>query len=85
MSVLSSIRDHRGANRREFRCCDTQFVMHGAGIRTAAGVGAAQRTARRLEATLNAFDEESAVAHLNRSGTVENEHVARVVRRGLEY
>lgn len=85
MSVLSSIRERAGAAERSFDCCDTQFVIRGTGVRAAAGVAAAQRTARRLETVLDAFDDESAVSRLNRTGTVENEHVARVVRRGLAY
>jgi thiamine biosynthesis lipoprotein len=45
----------------------------------------AQDTAQSLEAQLNAFESTSAVSQLNREGAVTNEHVARIVRRGLEY
>jgi len=45
-------------------------------------VTAARDTAESLEAQLNAFDEASAVSHLDREGEVVNEHVARIVRRG---
>lgn len=74
-----------GDVRRSFRCCDTDFVVHVAGYRAEAAAGRAIRRARTLERELNAFDPESAVARLNRAGRVENEHVARLVRRGLEY
>lgn len=85
MSVLSSVYERAGETHREFECCDTQFVIRATGVRSTTGVDAAQRTVRRLEGGLNAFDGKSAVSRLNRTGSVENEHVARIVRRGLEY
>ena len=85
MSVLSSVYGRAGEAHRVFECCDTQFVIHATGVRATAGVDAAQQTVQRLEAVLNAFDEQSAVSRLNGTGSVENEHVARLVRRGLEY
>lgn len=85
MSVLSSVCERAGKTHCEFECCDTQFVIRATGVRTSTGVDAAQQTVRRLEGELNAFDEKSAVSLLNRTGSVENEHVARIVRRGLEY
>jgi len=85
MSVLSSVYERTGEAHREFECCDTQFVIRATGVRATTGVDATQQTVRRLEGELNAFDEKSAVSRLNRTGFVENEHVARIVRRGLEY
>ena len=85
MSAFSSVYERAGEAHREFECCDTTFVVRATGVRAAAGVDAAQQTARRLEAVFDAFDEGSAVSRLNRTGSVENEHVARVVRRGLAY
>lgn len=85
MSVLSSVYARVGEAHREFDCCDTRFVVRSTGARAAAGVGAAQQVAQRLEGELNAFAGGSAVSQLNRSGMVKEEHVARVVRRGLEY
>jgi len=85
MSVLSSVRARVGEAHRSFECCDTGFEIHATGVRAAAGADAARRTAQRLEATLDAFDEGSAVSRLNRGEAVTNEHVARLVRRGLEY
>lgn len=85
MSVLSSVYERTGEAYREFECCDTRFVIRATGVWATAGVDAAQQTARRLEAVLDAFDERSAVSRLNRTGSVENEHVARIVRRGLAY
>jgi thiamine biosynthesis lipoprotein len=85
MSVLSTAYEHAGKAHCEFECCDTEFTIRATGVRASAGVDAAQQTVQRLEAVLNAFDERSAVSCLNRTGSIENEHVARVVRRGLEY
>lgn len=85
MSVLSSVYPRAGTVTREFDCCDTQFLVRSTGLRASAGARAAQQTTRRLEAVLNAFDDASVVSRLNRGETVENEHVARLVRRGVEY
>ena len=85
MSVLSTVYERAGEAHRKFECCDTEFVVRATGVRATAGADTARQTVRRLEGVLNAFDERSAVSRLNRTGTVENEHVARVVRRGLEY
>ncbi|MFB6096529.1 MAG: FAD:protein FMN transferase [Haloferacaceae archaeon] len=74
-----------GEATREFRCCDTDFLVRVEGVRADHAAGAARRTAERLEADLNAFDEASAVSELNREGAVVDEHVARLVRRGVEY
>ena len=85
MSVLSSAYDRLSETRLEFGCCDTTFRVHATGVRSASGAAAARRTAAELEAELDAFDPESAVSRLNDRGSVRNSHVARIVRRGLEY
>ncbi|QAU14522.1 FAD:protein FMN transferase (plasmid) [Halorubrum sp. BOL3-1] len=85
MGSFASVHERFGDTHREFNCCDTTFRVHTTGIRGESGVTAAQDTAESLEAQLNAFDETSAVSHLNSKGEVTNEHVARIVRRGLEY
>lgn len=85
LSTLASVTDRFGVSSCEFSCCDTTFRVQATGIRAEAAVTAAQDTARSLETQLNAFDEASAVSRLNRDGDVQNEHVARIVRRGLEY
>lgn len=74
-----------GEETRSFTCCDTEFVVRATGFRARAAVERARRTALSLEADLNAFDPESAVARLNREGRVEHEHVAALVRRGRSY
>lgn len=85
MGSLASLTERFGDARREFDCCDTTFRVQATGVRADAAVTAARDTAESLEAQLNAFDVASAVSHLNREGQVANEHVARIVRRGLEY
>ncbi|MFD1633101.1 FAD:protein FMN transferase [Haloplanus ruber] len=85
MGSLASLTERLGDARREFDCCDTMFRVHATGVRADTAATAARDTAESLEAQLNAFDEASAVSHLNRDGAVVNEHVARAVRRGLEY
>lgn len=70
---------------RRFDCCDTRFALHVEGWRSDRAPVRAEETARGLERRLNAFDADSAVARLNRDGAVTDEHVAAVVRRGLEY
>jgi len=69
----------------EFRCCDTTFLVRGQGVRVDWATRRARRKARSLESQLNAFDDQSDVSQLNRTGTVTNKHVSAVVRRGLEY
>ena len=85
MNAFASAYDRLGRTRREFPCCDTTFVVQASGVRAEAAVATARETVHRLEGQLNAFDETSAVSHLNREGAVTNEHVARLVRRGLDY
>jgi thiamine biosynthesis lipoprotein len=85
MVAHATIYERVGEAECEFRCCDTSFRAHATGIRTESATRAARRTAERLEAQLDAFDPESAISRLNDEGAVRNEHVARVVRRGLEY
>lgn len=70
---------------RQFDCCDTTFELSATGWRSSDALDTAETTARSLAAQLDAFDEESAVATLNRTGSVTNPHVATVVRRGLDY
>lgn len=74
-----------GHERVEFGCCDTTFAIDVAGFGASQAARRARETALALEGQLDAFDEASAVATLNRKGTVENPQVAIVVRRGLEY
>ena len=82
---LSGLTARLGGEERTFECCDTRFtvVVDGRGASRAAR--RAERTARALEAQLDAFDEASAVSELNREGRVSNPHVAAIVRRGFEY
>jgi len=85
MGSLASLTERFGDSRCEFDCCDTTFRVQARGIRADSAVTAARHTAESLEAQLNAFDEASAVSKLNRDGTVVNDHVASIVRRGFEY
>ncbi|KAA9401113.1 MULTISPECIES: FAD:protein FMN transferase [unclassified Haloarcula] len=82
---LASVYERFGNTYREFECCDTTFRIQAMGIRDEAGATAARKTAESLEAQLNTFDATSAVNQLNREGEVRNEHVVRIVRRGIEY
>ncbi|SFC43672.1 thiamine biosynthesis lipoprotein [Halobiforma haloterrestris] len=83
--TLTGMSARLGDARLSFRCCDTDFVVHATGYRANATAARARRIAQSLERELNAFDPDSAVSKLNRTGRAENEHVARLVRRGLEY
>lgn len=85
MTALESWYERAGRSRHSFRCCDTTFVVQSTGVRADAATRAARKTADTLEAQLDSFDRESDVSRLHREGTVTNEHVARIVRRGLEY
>jgi thiamine biosynthesis lipoprotein len=85
LGSLASVYEQFGDTRHEFGCCDTTFRVQATGIRADAAVTAVRDAAESLETQLNAFDATSAVSHLNREGEVTNEHVARIVRRGLEY
>lgn len=85
MGSLASLTERFGDNRCEFDCCDTTFRIQATGIRADTAVTTARDTAESLETQLNAFDGASAVSQLNREGAVVNDHVARIVRRGLEY
>ena len=83
--ALASVYERFGGTHREFSCCDTMFRIQATGIRAETVATAARETAESLEAQLNAFDAASAISQLNREGEVRNEHVARIVRRGIEY
>lgn len=85
MQALSAAYERLGSATSEFRCCDTSFSARASGIRAQHATVTAQRTVETLESTLNAFAPDSAVCRLNDEGSVRNEHVARLVRRGLEY
>ncbi|MDS0284455.1 FAD:protein FMN transferase [Haloarcula onubensis] len=85
LESLESVYERFGDTHREFSCCDTTFRIQATGVRAETAATAARETAESLEAQLNAFDEASAVSQLNREGEVVNEHVARIVRRGIEY
>ncbi|EMA23257.1 MULTISPECIES: FAD:protein FMN transferase [Haloarcula] len=82
---LASVYERFGNTYREFECCDTTFRIQAMGVRAEAGATATRKTAESLEAQLNTFDAASAVNQLNREGEVRNEHVVRIVRRGIEY
>ena len=71
----------------DFPCCDTQWRIR-ARDGSLGGRQVLQRARERvtqLAAVLDAFDQRSAIARLNREGTVEDEHVAALVTRGKEY
>lgn len=87
--TLSSVRglayERLGTAEQTFRCCDTEFLVRVDGHRATDVARRGRQTALSLEDQLNAFDPGSAVTALNADGHVENEHVARIVTRGLEY
>lgn len=85
MAAISDLHRRVGSKRRSFECCDTTFEMVVSGICATVAARRAHETVLGLEAELDAFDPESAVSHLNDTGRVENEHVAAIVERGLEY
>jgi len=85
MSALTALYDRLGERRERFDCCDTEFVVQATGARAGAAVMTARQRAKSLESQLDAFDATSAVGQLNRTGAVVDEHVARIVRRGLAY
>jgi thiamine biosynthesis lipoprotein len=82
---LASAYERLGDEVRKFPCCDTDFRIQVSGLRASHAASSARRTAKALERQLDAFDETSAVSKLNEDGVVRNEHVACLVRRGLEY
>ena len=84
-NALAGVRERLGSANVAFDCCDTRFEVSATGHGAESAVERAKRTALTLAEQLNAFDDGSAVARLNATGRVENEHVARVVRRGLAY
>ncbi|MHB9287072.1 FAD:protein FMN transferase [Halobacteriales archaeon Cl-PHB] len=83
--LTDGLRSRLGTATERFDCCDTEFAVHVDGPRAEAAAIRARETARALEARLNAFDSDSAVAALDRNGTVDDPHVARLVERGLDY
>ncbi len=74
-----------GSAETAFECCDTTFRIEVTGPGANRALARAARVARDLEAQLDAFRDDSAVSQLNRTGTVENEHVARLLRRALDF
>lgn len=84
-AALTGVYSRLGDAERTFECCDTTFRITASGYRSQRAANRAQETVRTLERQLNAFDDRSAVAKLNETGRVENDHVARLVERGLEY
>lgn len=74
-----------GDRTATFECCDTTFTVRVRGPGAGRALERARNRARTLEAHLDAFDDDSAVAQLNETGRVENEYVARVVDRALAY
>ncbi len=85
MSAVNRAYAALGESIRSFRCCDTDFTVSATGVGASGAVDRARGRALDLEAQLNAFDHESDVSELAEIGRVENHHVARIVRRGLEY
>jgi thiamine biosynthesis lipoprotein len=85
MTPFGSVAERFGSTHQEFACCDTTFQVQVTGVRTQAAARAVRQTAAKLERQLDAFNDASAVTQLNRDSAVQNEHVARIVRRGLEY
>ncbi len=83
--LAGDVRTLLGRADTSFRCCDTDFEIQARGPNAECAVAKARRTAQSLEAQLNAFADDSAVARLNCEGSVTNRHVAAVVERGLEY
>jgi thiamine biosynthesis lipoprotein len=83
--TLGGLYEYIGQEVREFRCCDTEFVIQATGIRAVSAVDTVRRKIHHLEQQLDAFDDSSAVSKLNSKGEVQNEHIARLVNRGLEY
>lgn len=70
---------------RRFDCCTTTWRIEANGPEASHAVKAAEALVRALERRLNAFDPRSAVAVLNATGKVEDEHVAHLVLRAQEY
>lgn len=85
MTIADRVAERFGDDHRTFDCCDTTFRLRVAGVRARTAARVARETAVRLERQLDAFDDASAVSQLNSDGAVQNEHLARIVRRGLEY
>lgn len=83
--AVAAVRSGIGQAETAFRCCDTSFEIAATGPRAGAAVRRARQCARDLECRLDAFDDGSAVARLNATGTVDDPHVAALVRRGLAY
>lgn len=91
---MSSSRPHGVTNRvlaavgrsaETFDCCDTTFRLTAWGPRASSAVERGVATARRLEAKLDAFSSDSALAELAATGRVVDEDVANVASRALSY
>ncbi len=83
--IGQKVAERFGNSHRVFDCCDTTFRVRATGIGADTATRRARQTALELEGKLDAFDDTSTVSQLNRAGVIRNEHVARIVRRGLEY
>ncbi len=84
MTVRPALAERLGHATATLECCDTTVTIEVRGPGAERACDRAQSRARTLEAQLDAFSGDSAVARLNETGRVENEHVARVVRRALD-
>lgn len=85
MTIRKKVVERLDTTTQKFTCCDTTFHVRVQGIRAKSTTRIARQTAVALEHQLDAFDDASAVSQLNQEGLVRNEHVARIVRRGLKY
>ncbi|WP_302081351.1 FAD:protein FMN transferase [Salinibaculum rarum] len=81
---LAAVVARLGTATTDFDCCDTSFTIEVNGPGADRALERAERTARDLEAQLDAFRDGSAVSRLNKQGSVDNEHVARLLERALE-
>ena len=85
MTLRPRFAERLGDATTTFECCDTTFTVEVRGPGARRACDRAQTRARSLEAQLDAFADESAVTRLNETGSVENEHIARLVRRALDF
>ena len=83
-SRLAAVVARLGTAETSFECCDTSFTIEVRGPGADRALTRAKQTARDLEAQLDAFTTDSALSRLNRTGTVDNRHIANLVQRALE-